>query len=108
MEEDVAARDPITSLFPKQNAEIADLASVAAQSQGALIEMLRDRFDRLVDEFVRYKAGVNGDRAAVLDTLFELHEKGLLTKAEVRTRGDLDPEEFYSELQAYRLRSSPS
>jgi hypothetical protein len=104
----VAARDPITALFSTEDADGADLASTAEQSQGVLFEMLRDRFDRLVDEFVQYKTGEHGDRTVVLDALFELHEKGLLTKAEVRARGDLAPEEFYGELQAYRLRTPPS
>jgi hypothetical protein len=97
-------RDRVTELDTTPEPGESELAASVEQSQDVLIDMLKDRFERMVDAFVRQRIGTNGDQLATLDVLFELYEEGLLTKGEVRRRGDLEPEAFFGELRAYRQR----
>jgi hypothetical protein len=86
-----------------------DLVAIARERQDVRAKLLEERLERAVDTLVRCKLpGQAHDRAAVRAILFELYEKEILTKADVRRRGQLGPEEFYEELRAYRLRSAGS
>jgi hypothetical protein len=100
----MAARDRIAKLYPGKEPDDVNFARTVEQSQDVLIDMLRDRFERVVDALLRYKLGPEYDRSAMLDALFDLYEEGLLTKGEIRRRGGLEPEVFYDELHAYRRR----
>ena len=104
----MAARERVTELYPETDpaSNEVNLASLVNQSQDVLLKELRERFERLVDVFVRYRLGANDDRSALLEVLFDLYEVGLLSKAEVRRRGRIEPEDFYDELHAFRLRRS--
>ena len=102
----MAARDRISELYSDPEPDRLDLAALARESQEVLLEQLRDRFDRVVDAFVQYRLGANDQRSALLGVLFDLYDEGLLTKAEVRERAQLEPEDFYDELRAHRLRRS--
>ena len=100
----MAAHDRIARLHADPELNEPDLTRTLEQPSDVLIEMLKERFERVVDALVRHKIGSRNDRPAILDALFDLYDEGLLTKGEVRRRGGLDPESFYDELQAYRLR----
>jgi hypothetical protein len=100
----MAARDRIARFHADPELSEPDLTSTLEQSSDVLIEMLKERFERVVDALVQYKIGSRNDRLSLLDALFDLYDEGLLTKGEVRHRGELDPESFYNELHAYRLR----
>lgn len=102
----MAARDRVTELYPDPESDELDLASLVRQSEDVLLKELRERFERLVDTFVRYRLGSDDERSALLEVLFDLYEEGLLSKAEVRRRGGIEPEDFYDELRAYRVRGS--
>lgn len=102
----MAARDRITDLYPDPESSELDLAGLAKQSHDILLEQLRDRFERAIDALLRYRLGSSYERSALLQVLFDLYDEGLLTKAEVRRRGRIEPEDFYDELRAYRRRSS--
>ena len=100
----MASRDRITELHRRSELPTNDLAASVEQSQDVLIEILKDRFERVVDTLLCYRLGDRDDRATRLDVLFELYEDGLLTKGEVRRRGNLEPAEFHDELRAFRQR----
>lgn len=104
----MAARDRVTELYPETDSASneVDLASLVRQSQDVLLKDLREQYERLVDAFVRYRLGSNDERSALLEVLFELHDEGLLSKAEVRRRGRIEPEDYYDELHAFRVRRS--
>jgi hypothetical protein len=102
----MSARDRITELYPDPEPGKLDLAALTRESQDVLLEQLRDRFERVVDAFVQYRLGSNDQRSALLGVLFEFYDEGHLTKAEVRQRGQIEPEDFYDELRAHRLRRS--
>lgn len=95
---------PMAGFYAEHDPRIHDLAASVHQSQDILIEMLKDRFERVVDALLRHRLGTRDDRLARLDALLELYEEGLLTKGEVRRRGNIEPENFYDELREYRLR----
>ena len=84
-----------------------DLAAVVEESPDVLLERLKDRFERAIDALLRARQDAVGHRLTTRDILFGLYEEGLLTKAEVRLRGGLGPEEFHDGLHAYRLRTHP-
>ena len=83
-----------------------ELSDAVEQSQDVLIDMLKERFERAVDLLLEHMAGSETNREARLGALFALYEEGVLTKGEVRRRGELSPETFYDELRAYRLHSA--
>jgi hypothetical protein len=102
----MAARDHIAKLDPDAAPDEDDLSRTLGQSHDVLIDMLRDRLERVVDALLRYKLGPEYDQSAMLDALFDLYDEGLLTKAEIRRRGGLEPEAFYDGLHAYRRRNA--
>ena len=104
LERNMAMRNRVTKLDSPPEPGESELAASVEQSQDVLIDMLKDRFERMVDALVRQRIGTDWDHVAMLDVLFELYDEGLLTKGEVRRRGSLDPEAFYGELRAYRQR----
>jgi hypothetical protein len=83
------------------------LNTIVAQSQDVLLAMLKDRFERVVDALVDARLATAGGQSTTRDVLFQLYDDGLLTKAEVRKRGNVSPEEFYDELGAFRRRCVP-
>ena len=102
----MAARDRIPELYPDPVPGRSDLASLIADSPGILVKLLKERFERLVDFHLERTVGTNGERQETLDALFDLYDEGLLTKAEVRRRGHIEPEDYYDELRTSRLRRS--
>lgn len=68
-------------------------------------EILSERLELAIDEIIkaRLQDRVN-DVAAKRDLLFDLYEREILTRDQVRVRGNLDPSAFYEELRAYRQR----
>lgn len=102
----MAARDRVSELFPGPDRDRSDLASLIEDSPDILFEMLKERFERVVDYHLERLVGAQGGRQRTLDALFDLYDEGLLTKAEVRRRGQIEPEDFYDELRASRLRRS--
>lgn len=102
----MAARDRVSELYRDPDRGRSDLASLIEDSQDILFEMLKERFERLVDFHLERIVGANGERKRRLDALFDLYDEGLLTKAEVRRRGPIEPEDYYDELRASRLRRS--
>ena len=105
-EEAIAARDRITEIYPERDADRTDLASLIEDSPDILAEMLKERFERLVDFHLDRTVGTDAERQRMLDALFVLHDEGLLTKAEVRRRAKIEPEDYYDEFRASRLRRS--
>lgn len=102
----MAARDRITELHPERDPARKDLASLIEDSPDILVEMLKERFERLVDFHLERTVGADGERQRTLDALFVLYDEGLLTKAEVRRRAHIEPEDYYDELRTSRLRRS--
>jgi len=102
----VSANNPLIEWHLPPDSMTYNLTGSVQQSQDLLLEMLKDRFERVVDTLLRYRIGTLVDRVAKSDALFELYEEGLLTKGEVRRRGSIEPEDFYDELRAYRLRNA--
>ena len=71
----------------------------------ARAEILSERLELAIDEILatRLQDRVN-DLAAKRDLLFDLYEREILTRDQVRVRVSLDPSDFYEELRAYRQR----
>jgi len=86
-----------------------DAVDVALDRQDVHAELLGARLDRAVDALVEARlalAGLGHDPAARRRILFDLYDEDILTKAQVRQRGELDPAEFHGLLRAHRLQSA--
>lgn len=102
----MAARERVTELYPDRDPGRTDLASLIEDSPHILAEMMKERFERVVDILIQHMVAGDKDPQKKLDALFELYDEELLTKAEVRRRGGIEAEDFYDALRAYRQRSS--
>lgn len=102
----MAARDRITELYSDRDPGRTDLASLIEDSPDILAAMMKERFERVVDLLIERMVAGDEEPQKKLDALFELYEEELLTKAEVRRRGGIEPEDFYDKLRAYRQRGS--
>lgn len=82
-----------------------DLIEYAREGQQARAEELAERLELAIDMLLESKlsGGQADDVVVTRSILFELYDRGILTRDQVRRRGDLDPADFYEELQAYRL-----
>ena len=82
-----------------------DLIAFARDGQQARAEVLTERLESAIDALVECSLqGLGDDLSAKRDVLFDLYDREILTRAEVRERGCLDPAEFYEELRRYRVR----
>jgi hypothetical protein len=105
LESIMAARDRVTEVYPDRDPGRTDLASLIEDSPDILAAMMKERFERVVDMLIERMVAGDDDPQKQRDALFELYEEELLTKAEVRRRGGIEPEDFYDLLRAYRLRN---
>jgi hypothetical protein len=80
------------------------LESAVFETQGLMLEMLKARFESVVDTLLEYMvAGKDGPNARH-DALFDLYHDGILTKGEVARRSGIPEEHFYEEVRAHRIR----
>ena len=85
-----------------------DLLAFAHKGQQARAELLVERLELAIDAILEAKLRPgNDDVTAKREVLFELYDREILTRDQVRRRGELDPADFFEELQAYRLRQRP-
>lgn len=83
----------------------SELIAWAKEGQQARAEILSERLELAIDEILASRLqGHENDQRAKRDVLFELYEREILTRDQVRNRGALDPADFYEELRAYRQR----
>lgn len=91
---------------PEPNtAYTASLETMVNETQGLLLEMLKDRFERAIDRLLECQLHAAANGTSERDTLFDLYHDGILTKGEVIRRGGIPEGDFHSEARAYRLRA---
>jgi hypothetical protein len=90
----------------ERKAEIGEeIIAWAREGQQVRAEMLSERLDLAIDELLSARLqGREDDLNAKRQVLFYLYEREILTRGQVRARGELDAAEFYEELRAYRRR----
>ena len=82
-----------------------DLIAWTKAGQQARAEELAERLERATDALFECRIqGLSDDLNAKRSVLFDLYEREILTRDQVRNRGDLDPAAFYEELHTYRMR----
>jgi hypothetical protein len=93
----------------EHKAEIGEeIIAWAKEGQQARAEILSEQLELAIDELLAAKLqGREDDLDAKREVLFYLYDREILTKRQVRARGELDPTEFYEELRAYRQRRVP-
>ncbi|MBA2519341.1 MAG: hypothetical protein H0V24_06725 [Chloroflexia bacterium] len=83
---------------------LLDPAVFALESQRASIETLEAQLERAVDALIAHRLDDPTDLGGHRQVLFDLYEADIISKPEVRRRGDLAPAEFYDEIRKYRVR----
>jgi hypothetical protein len=98
-----AAKTPETS---RDTFEFAEFAR-SAEGQARRAEMAEARLEKAVGALIACRLhGREDDPTGLRDVLFDLYEAGILTRDQVRLRGQLDSADFHDELLVYRRRKT--
>lgn len=93
---------------PRPMDQAIDVLAAARENQQVQVGLLREQLERAIDALVAARLG---DAIDDLDekrrVLFDLYGERIVTKAQVRERGALGPDEFHQYLRAHRLQSVP-
>ena len=85
-----------------------DVLALVREQQGFHAGLLAEQLERAIDALLECKlVGKAGDLAAKRGALFDLYDAGIVTKAQVRRRGLLEPAQFHEELRSHRMRTGP-
>lgn len=83
------------------------LVSYLEEGQQARAEELARRLELAVDILLEYRfQDPQLAESERLDALFDLYEREILNRDQVRRRGNLEPDQFYEELRSYRQRQA--
>lgn len=81
-----------------------DVLATARDRPDARLDLLQAQLNRALDALIVARlADHAGDLAARRGVLFDLYDEQIVTKAQVRQRGELAPDEFHERLRDHRL-----
>lgn len=91
----------------RSTGQAVDVLGVARENPQAQIGLLREQLERAIDALIAARlVGTSNDSDATRRVLFDLYDERVVTKAQVRERAALAPDEFHELLRAHRLRSA--
>lgn len=92
----------------RTEADSLDAVALVRERQEPRIALLAEQLDRALDALLAARLReTSSDLDALRRALFDLYEERIVTKAQVRARGRLAPDEFHEHLRAHRRRVGP-